>query len=134
MKKNLLSMFTLFLMSIGVANAQVEVNENYVQSEQGFVCKEGSLKIGKEKYYYSGIYTADGKTCVKLNYNIQANRDKTANVVAPGTEVLASNAISHIIGDLILPKSLKKIYTNSLGVRNVIIYDDNAITEHIVIK
>lgn len=136
MQKKLLFMLTLLLMSIGVVNAQVEVNENYVQSEQGFVVKRGSFKIGKKKYSYSGLYTPDGKICVKCNYSWEDHTDKKADIaVAPGTEVLGPFAFADFSDrPLYLPKSLKKIYPNATGGTYIDLYDDKYITEHVVIQ
>jgi hypothetical protein len=132
--RKVLLMLTLCLVGISVADSQSIADESSVESELGFVYKEGSFKIGKEKYYYAGIYTADGKICVKFNYSVLEGRDVTANAVAPGTEVLAATEIHTMRGDLFLPKSLKKIYTKFLSVRNALIYDDKAIAEHVVLK
>lgn len=136
MKKYLFTL-VICLMSIGSVNAQTEVKDGYVQSEQGFVYKKGSFKINgtKNKCAYAGIYTPDGKICVKISNRTLDKNNEIVDAVAPGTEVIGPEASAEIETPwLYIPKSVKKIYNGGLKVKNVLIYDISEISEHVIDK
>ena len=132
MKKYILTL-AICLMGIGSVAAQTEVKDGYVQSEQGFVYKKGSFKINgtKKKCDYAGLYTPDGRICVKISNRTLDKNNVIVDAVAPGTEVIGPEASEGLETPwLYIPTSVKKIYSGGLKVRNVLIYDINEISEH----
>jgi hypothetical protein len=123
------------LISIGSAKAQTEVKDGYVTSEKGFVYKSGKFTIGKKKFKYAGLYSADGKVCVKTFKPIgSSNQEET--VVAPGTEIVVNGACYwHYY--VWLPTTVKKIgedalMKNQYGLGETYFYNAEDIVDHIV--
>ncbi len=137
MKKFLLVLM-LCISYAGYVSAQTTVNEKSIRCEQGFELKEGEFKIGKTKYHYGGIYTLDGKVCIRCNIMI-LNSTNYVDAVAPGTEVIASGALTNVRRKVFyIPKSVKEVQAGALvlGGRDdesllyISIYDDSLVTEH----
>lgn len=127
----LILMFCLFGFG-SISAQQTEVTEEYVSDANGFVVKEGAFKVGKIQVSFAGLYTSDGKVCVKIfNRCIHQSANRLTNGVAPGTEILAPSATAGITKELLyLPRKLKKIYANALsGCLNVEFYNENDVTE-----
>ena len=134
MKKYLLTL-AICLIGMGSVNAQTEVKDVYIQSEQGFVYKSGSFKINgaKAKCDYAGLYTPDGKICVKISS--RGKNGLNIDAVGPGTEVICPDASAGIETHFLhIPTSVKKIYSGGIKVKNVLIYDINEISEHKIDK
>lgn len=130
--KKIILFFVLSLISIEGTIAQTEVKDDYAYSENGFVLKEGSFKIGKLTYLYCGLYSPDGKVCIKVNNRCPHHKDQESMSFAPGTEIIAPYATAGLNKPwYYIPKSVKKIYSGALsGCTNIYYYNDSEITEH----
>ncbi len=112
MKKISLFVAILFCCSTVYAeNDETKVTPNEVSCEKGFVMRKGSFKVGKRKFKFSGVYSADGSVCVKCwPYAIPGDW----LIVAPGTKTIARNAlISTETNYCYLPNSVTKISTDA---------------------
>lgn len=127
MKKLLLFVAILFCCSTGYAqNAEVKTTPDDVYSEKGFVVRRGSFKAGKQKYRFYGLYSADGTVCVACWPLIG-----DLLTVAPGTKIIAKNAITSTEKSLCyIPSTVTQISTAAIrtGIE-VEIYDNDAVTE-----
>lgn len=124
--------FILFTMAaLGCQAQDCITDKGYIYSLNGFVEKTYEAKLDS-KYYaqeYSGLYTADGKVLVRANkgYSINTN---VYFAVAPGTEVIAPNALIHVINvtksaqlTLGIPSSVKYIAPDAIDY-TIKIYDE----------
>ena len=125
-------LFFVLCLSFEGAIAQTEVKDDYVCSENGFVIKEGFIKIGKLTLHYCGLYSTDGKVCVKINNRCPHYKDIESLSLAPGTEIIAPYATAGLDKPwYYIPKSVKKIYSGALsGCKDIYYYNDSEITEH----
>lgn len=114
MRKLLLLIVTLVLIDVCQAQESSSVSAEKVTCETGYIIRKGRFKVGKQKCYFNGLYTADGKVCVRMNpNNIPASHYQC---VAPGTEIVANGALPEtVLGWVFLPKSVKTIYTGAFA-------------------
>lgn len=129
MKKYLcLSLFCILTLTV-TAQETSSVSYEKVFCENGYVVRKGRFRIGKQKCYFNGLYTADGKVCVRMNpRNIPAAHYQC---VAPGTEVVATGALPEsVLGWVFLPKSVKTIYKDAFAADLVIVpYDESKLED-----
>ena len=130
MKKVLFIVFCI--LSIGYSQAQND-SINYIYDERGFVVKQGTFSIGKNKFCYYGLYTSDEKACVKMFR--PAHPYVLMICVAPGTEKILPNACSGI-GLVGIPRSVKYISKEAFptDVTDIYVYDDKQIENHKTIE
>ena len=127
MKKLILFVAILFCCSTGYAqNAEVKTTPDDVFCEKGFVVRKGSFKAGKQKYRFYGLYSADGTVCVACWPLIG-----DLLTVAPGTKIIAKNAITSTEKSLYyIPSTVTQISTAAIRTGIVVeIYDNDAVTE-----
>ena len=127
MKKLILFVAILFCCSTGYAqNAEVKTTPDDVFCEKGFVVRKGSFKAGKQKYRFYGLYSADGTVCVACWPLIG-----DLLTVAPGTKIIAKNAITSTEKSLCyIPSTVTQISTAAIRTGIVVeIYDNDAVTE-----
>lgn len=127
MKKLILFVAILFCCSTGYAqNAEVKTTPDDVYSEKGFVVRKGSFKARKQKYRFYGLYSADGTVCVACWPLIG-----DLLTVAPGTKIIAKNAITSTEKSLCyIPSTVTQISTAAIRTGIVVeIYDNDAVTE-----
>ncbi len=129
MKKLLLLIVTLVLVDVCQAQESSSASADKVTCETGYIVRKGRFRIGKQKCYFNGLYTADGKVCVRMNpHNIPAAHYQC---VAPGTEIVAKGALPEsVLGWVFLPKSVKTIYTEAFAHDLVIVpYDESKLED-----
>ena len=127
MKKLIFFVAILFCCSTGYAqNAEVKTTPDDVYSEKGFVVRRGSFKAGKQKFKFYGLYSADGTVCVACWPLIG-----DLLTVAPGTKIIAKNAITSTEKSLCyIPSTVTQISTAAIRTGIVVeIYDNDAVTE-----
>lgn len=138
MKKTLIIL--LAMVSLSCYAQDCITDKGYIYSPGGFVEKEYEMRLEDwrgdiSKVVSKGLYTADGKTLVK------ANTSNSAFYVAPGTQIIAKNALSRkkLDGTLSLttfyiPNSVIYIDPDALEDIAVYIYDDStsSIKERVV--
>ena len=114
MKKILLFVAILFCCSTVYAEDDTtKTTPGEVFCEKGYVFRKGKFRIGKIKCYFEGLYTADGKVCVRVNPHIPATYHQC---IAPGTEIVAKGALPEsVLGWVYLPKSVKTISTEAFA-------------------
>ena len=121
-------LLTACLLSFSLCQAQenkVDVKPELVYSADGFVYRMGSFKIEKTKYTYCGLYTTDGKVCVKMFGYTGGGYV----CIAPGTEIIANCACLDS-SQIFIPKSVKQISTGAFPATcRVFVYDESTITE-----
>ncbi len=125
---NRILLFIIVLMCTCFTQAQESgtvVTTEKVYSESGFVLREGRFKIGKIKCFYKGLYTADGKVCVRI---MPLSITNAYRCVAPGTEIIATGAFQSEDW-VFLPKSCKTICTGALNTPYIAPYDESQVSD-----
>lgn len=124
--------FLLSIVSIGCCAQDCITEKGYIYSPNGFINQTFIRNDGKSKYV--GLYTADGKVLVFAAYSAS---DRYF-YVAPGTEVIASEAFSRKESvtngvqcywtNVYLPSTVKYIAPDAFkDIRGVVrVYDDSA--------